>query len=179
MRQIFPNMILIAGNGRNVGKTTFARKIIGHLTESITVIGLKVSPHLHDLNNDLKLINKTSDYVIAEEKGLSSKDSSLMLQAGAKKVFLIMAKQDFLEEAFSLIAHELKDSALIVESGGLSEIVEPGLFFFIVNPEEHIKKEQYLRHDPIMVKNGKSGFDFDPKWLIYMDSKFSVIRKEK
>lgn len=179
MRQIFPNMILIAGNGRNVGKTTFARKIIGHLTESITVIGLKVTPHLHNLNSDLKIICETSDYVIAEERGLNNKDSSLMLQAGAKKVFLIMAKQDFLEEAFSLIALELTNSAVIVESGGLSEIIDPGLFFFIVNPGEQIMKEQYLRHKPIMVKNENSGFDFDPKWLLYQDGKFSVSREEK
>ncbi len=179
MRLKYPNMILIAGNGRNVGKTTFARKIISHLSESNTVIGLKVSPHLHDLNEDLELILKTSDYLITREKGRSRKDSSLMLQAGAKKVFLIMAKQDFLEEAFSMIARELQDHVVIAESGGLSELIKPGIFFFITKPEEKIIKEHYLKYGPIMVNNENSGFDFDPKWLSHKDGQFSIIPEEK
>lgn len=179
MRPDFPNMILIAGNGRNVGKTTFARKLIHHLSESNTVIGLKVSPHIHDLNKDLDLIYLSTDYVIAQEKGQSKKDSSLMLQAGAKKVYLIMAKQDFLKEAFSLMADELRNHVVIAESGGLSELIKPGLFFFITNTNEKIIKEHYLKYKPIMVKNEISGFDFDPKWLSHTGGQFSIIRKEK
>ena len=69
MKWHIPNMILIAGNGRNVGKTTFASNIIRHLSASTTVIGIKVSPHIHDLNEDLVVIQKTDDFVVAEERG--------------------------------------------------------------------------------------------------------------
>ncbi len=87
-----PKLILITGNGRNVGKTSFATEIIRHLSESIDIIGIKVSPHIHDLNEDLEIICKTQNFIVAEEKGRSKKDSSLLLQAGAKRVFFIMAE---------------------------------------------------------------------------------------
>ena len=77
-------MILIAGNGRNVGKTTFATEVIRHLSKSNTVIGIKISPHIHGINEGLVVIHKTNDFVVVEERGHNKKDSSLLLQAGAK-----------------------------------------------------------------------------------------------
>jgi len=172
-------MILIAGNGRNVGKTTFASNIIRHLSESTTVIGIKVSPHIHDLNEDLDVINKTNDFVVAEERGHSMKDSSLLLQAGAKKVYFIMAKQEFLEKAFALIADQLDHDAVVAESGGLSELLTPGIFFFIRDPKDQIIKEHCLKYKPIVVNNGDSGFDFKPERLSFSNKLFTLSPKEK
>ncbi len=172
-------MILIAGNGRNVGKTTFASNIIRHLSERTTVIGIKVSPHIHDLNEDLVLISKTGDFLVAEERGHSLKDSSLLLQAGAKKVYLIMAKQKDLGEAFSLIADQLEGGVVVAESGGLSELLTPGIFFFIRDPKDQIIKKHYLKYKPIIVNNGDSGFDFEPEWLSFSNKLFTLSPKEK
>lgn len=156
-----PNMILIAGDGRNVGKTTFARDIIRHLSEKAEITGIKTSPHFHKLSEDLDIIHWNSDYVVAEEKGRSRKDSSLLLQAGAKRVFFIMAKQEYLEEAFSLISGMLDHHIIIAESGGLNELIEPAVFFFVRNKQESVKKEQYLKFNPYMVTNSDQGFDFE------------------
>jgi len=161
MRWNLPNMILIAGNGRNVGKTTFALLIIRHLSKYGDVTGLKTSPHMHDLSEDLEVITRTSNYMVAEEKGTSKKDSSLMLQAGAKRVFFIMAKDEFLEQAFSVIAKKLDGTMVVAESGGLRKLITPAYFFFVKHPGDQINKKHYLKHDPIMVNNGDPGFDFE------------------
>ena len=179
MKWNLPNMILIAGNGRNVGKTTFATNIIRHLSESTTVIGIKVSPHIHDLNEDLVIIRKTHDFVVAEERGHSMKDSSLLLQAGARKVYFIMAKQKDLGEAFSLITDQLEGDVVVAESGGLSELLTPGIFFFISSPKDQIIKKHYLKYKPIVVINGDSGFDFEPEWLSFSNKLFTLSPREK
>lgn len=173
-----PHMILITGNGRNVGKTTFAINIIRHLSESKDVIGIKVSPHIHDLNEGLEIICKTQNFIVAEEKGLNNKDSSLLLQAGAKRVYFIMAKQEDLEQAFSVIAEKLKDHIVVVESGGLSELITPGVFFFVLKPDEQITKKHYLKYNPIMVVNGDLGFDFNPERFIYSKGRISLSSSE-
>jgi hypothetical protein len=167
MRWNLPNMILLAGNGRNVGKTTFALLIIRHLSKYGEVFGLKTSPHMHDLNEDLEVLIRTSDYVVAEEKGQSKKDSSLMLQAGAKKVFFIMAKDEFLEQAFSVITKKLEGTIVVAESGGLSPLIKPGIFFFVKHPKDQIIKKHYLEYKPIMVNNDDPGFDFKVERLSF------------
>lgn len=173
-----PHMILITGNGRNVGKTTFAINIIRHLSERKDVIGIKVSPHIHELNEGLEIICKTQKFMVAEEKGMNNKDSSLLLQAGAKRVFFIMARQEDLEQAFSVIAEKLKDHIVVVESGGLSELITPGIFFFVKKPDDQITKKHYLKYKPIMVVNGDLGFDFSPERLIYSNRCISLSSSE-
>ena len=174
MKWILPNMILIAGDGRNVGKTTFAVHIIRHLSEKNEVTGIKISPHIHDTNEDLDVICRSADFIVAEEIGFSRKDSSLFLQAGAKRVFLIMAGQEFLERAFSVIAGALDTGIVVTESGGLIDLVEPGIFFFVRNQTVHITKEHYLKYKPVMVTNSDQGFDFKVESLSYRNNHIKV-----
>lgn len=171
-------MVLIAGNGRNVGKTTFAKKIIHHLSERTGVIGIKVSPHIHNLNDDLELIYRTPDFIVAEEKGRSMKDSSLMLQAGAKKVYFIMTNDEFLEQAFSIIASRLDHDIVVAESGGLIELITPGIFFFVRKKNDQITKDHYLKYQPIMVNNGDLGFDFEVERLSYRNKHITISQVE-
>jgi hypothetical protein len=178
MQWILPNMILIAGDGRNVGKTTFALHLIRHLSENNEVTGLKVSPHIHDTNEDLDVIYRSADFIVAEEKGLSRKDSSLLLQAGAKRVFLIMAGQEFLESAFSVIAGALESGIVVAESGGLIDLVAPGIFFFVRNQKVQIAKEHYLKYKPIIVTNSDHGFDFEVNNLSYRNGYIKVTGVE-
>ncbi len=173
-----PNMVLIAGDGRNVGKTTFAIKIIRHLSKRKGVIGIKVSPHIHNLNDDLKLIYRTPDFMVAEETARSMKDSSLLLQAGAEKVYFIMAKDEFLEQAFSIIASRLDHDIVVAESGGLIELITPGIFFFVRKKNDQITKQHYLKYQPIMVKNGDLGFDFEVERLSYRNKHITISQVE-
>lgn len=156
----YPNILLVAGDGRNVGKTYFACKCIEHLSKSSEVIGVKITPHFHDFIEKGSLII-TDDFVIIAEKKINKKDSSLMLQAGASKVYFVMCKREKLAEAFDYLSTLLRDNIVVVESGGLHEIIKPGLFFFMKNKDKEISKTDYLKFNPIIINNTGNEIDFD------------------
>ncbi len=173
-KQIMDNMILIAGNGRNVGKTYLACEIIKHLSLSSRVVGIKISPHFHDVSAGSSVLYENERFIIVYENATTMKDSSLMLHSGAKKVFFIMGEQEHLEEALSLISNELEDHAIVCESGGLAEMVRPGLFLFVKSKDEHIQKMHLLEHVPIIVNNDHVSFDFDLKRIGYRDNQITL-----
>lgn len=177
-KQIMGNMILIAGNGRNVGKTFLSCEIIRQLALSTNVIGIKISPHFHELATDNSILHRNNHFTIVDEKTISTKDSSLMLQAGAKRVFFIMAEQENLSEAFSFIRQELEGHAIVCESGGLCEVVHPGLFLFVKAGEELIQKQHLLEYAPIVVSNVHKVFDFNIKSIGYKENQISFNLKE-
>lgn len=168
-----PNLILIAGNGRNVGKTYLACKIIQHLSKKENIIGLKISPHFHSFNES-DVIFKNKNFVIVDEKQINSKDSSLMLQAGAKKVFFVMAKQEHLHKAFKYLQKILSLNFIICESGGLQEFVTPGLHFFVKKVGEKIVKTNLLEYSPIIINNEGKSFDFDIQNIELQNNKFNL-----
>ncbi len=172
----FPNMILIAGDGRNVGKTTFTSQIIGTLSARTEVIAIKTTPHKHVLTEGLEMLVQTEDYMVALEKGGHRKDSAILRQAGAAEVFVIMAEQQFLSKAFSHISAYIHGKICVAESGGLVEIVQPGVFFFIRNREGAIRKKHYLEFDPLVVRNRGMTFDFATEKLDVVNNEL-VIHK--
>lgn len=169
-----PNFLLIAGNGRNVGKTYLTCKIIQHLAKTNEVIGVKVSSHFHPIENN-KVIVENKAFVIIEETQESQKDSSLMKQAGAQKVYFIMAPQESLEQAFLYLEQLLPEKAIVCESGGLHEIINPGVFLFVNTKEKEIVKPHHLKFSPIVIVNDGVNFDFDITHLNYKNNQFSVL----
>lgn len=155
-----PHLLLIAGNGRNVGKTTLACKIIARFAGETEVTGLKITPHFHPVNKD-DIVLQTDNFLIVNETQISSKDSSLMLQAGAKQVFFVMAKREFFHEAVEQLLQLLPENVIVCESGGLHEWVNPGLFFMVKRQKEEIVKTHLLTYSPIIVNNDGQNFDFD------------------
>jgi len=96
MNQLFENILLIAGSGRNVGKTTFACKIIRAEKEK-QIYAVKITPHFHKPTPGLLEFEKGNNWIIYEETNASTKkDSSLFLQSGAKKSFLIQSEREYL-----------------------------------------------------------------------------------
>jgi hypothetical protein len=170
----YPNLLLIAGNGRNVGKTYFACRIIESLSKQFSVTGLKITSHIHEHNNDDVLI-KNKHYVILQEKQITGKDSSLLLQAGAKQVFFVMAAPEYLPEAFENLSAFLPETPIVCESGGLHEIINPGLFFFIHLKETPVKKAHHLTHNPIIVNNDGEKLTFDYTKIQLINNKFSFV----
>ncbi len=168
-----PNLLLIAGNGRNVGKTFFACSIIKQLSLISEVLGIKISSHFHPVNTEDILI-KNERFIIVEEKYNSTKDSSLFLQAGAKRVFFLMVHQQYLEEAFHHLQKYLPQHAIVCESGGLHEIINPGLFFFVNLEEKEIIKKQHLKFSPVIVTNNGKEFDFDINKIHFFNNKFEL-----
>lgn len=166
-------MLLIGGNGRNSGKTTLACKIISAFAAESEVAGLKITPHFHNFNDE-DVVLKTNHLVLIEEKQVSTKDSSLMLRAGAKKVYLVMVKQEHLHEAVEKLIEILPKSLIVCESGGLHEIVKPGLFLMVKQKEDEIVKAHLLQYNPVIVNNDGKNFDFDIQRLYYKNHQIKL-----
>lgn len=124
-------MILIAGAGQNVGKTTLACEMIKHLSEIKQVTAIKISGHRHLLTNLQKVIYKVEGLVISEELDThSQKDSSRFLQNGASISLFIQVDDNGIEEAANWIKLNI-DGQIICESGILGKVVKPGKAFFV------------------------------------------------
>lgn len=129
----YPNMMIIRGNGRNVGKTFTACRIISDLAMVHPPVAVKISSHFHPLSPVMDVICESADFVVAEERSLSGKDSSRMLQAGARRVFYIQTRKDHVLKAFRLIEPYLDpQEPVVVESGGLYDFVEPSVLVQIM-----------------------------------------------
>jgi len=174
-----PNILLIAGTGRNAGKTMLACEIIRHLSKTADVIGVKISSHFHPVESGQKIVANPAYYHIIEETLHTSKDSSRMLQAGAKKVFYIQAKQDNLEEAFNTISAELSCCPVICESGGLHRYIKPGLFLFVRGEEIPENKKAMSDYDPVIVSFNNSIANVDVGDIYFYNNRICYTSQTK
>lgn len=128
------NLILIAGTGRNSGKTSLTEYLIPKLHPT-SVTAIKISSHFHSIANDDKILEINKNYVIVEEeRNNTGKDSARMLAVGAKKVYYIQANDEGLTAAFDFVykltpAHH----TIICESGALYKYIKPGIFVLMKN----------------------------------------------
>lgn len=156
-----PNMLLISGNGRNVGKTTLACRIITHLAKKESVTAIKISSHFHPYDQNDVLFSGNG-FVALKEHKQTTKDSSRMLQAGAKTVFFIMVQQEKLADVFDKLTDHLPDRHPIVcESGGIGEVADPGAFLFVNFKDREIEKKHLLKFNPTRVENDGTDFNID------------------
>lgn len=159
-------LILIAGTGRNVGKTTLACMLIEQSSKNNKVIGLKISPHIHSQNKNAELVFENNHYSIFQESDAqTTKDSSRMLSAGAKQVFYIQSEDEFIGEAFEKLCKEIDDeSAIVCESGGLRNFVIPSVFLICNKKGNTVFKEKHQtiipKADQILQFNNPD-FDFE------------------
>jgi len=177
---LVPNMLLIAGAGQNVGKTSFAVAAIYYLKSlGYKVYGLKITPHFHDVSLPY-LIIKNDNFQISLEKDKSGiKDSSRMLNAGADEVFFVQTKtDDAISFAFDFVNRMANDNIVwICESGGLRNFVKPGLFLYFKlkgeNPQKKSAKQLMPLADRIVEFDGED-FDFEVEKIMIVDNKFKI-----
>ncbi|MCF8233420.1 MAG: hypothetical protein K9G67_00780 [Bacteroidales bacterium] len=167
----FPNILLVAGSGRNVGKTSVVERLI-HGFKDHGIIALKVSPHFHALRGDEEFIVRKNEYNIIEENTTgSTKDSSRFLRAGAQKVFFIQALGKNLEEAFNRTFDLLPEhAALIVESGGLRDYIKPGLFIYVKGKQNDNKPADYSSKADVITNLS----DFDTNRITWTGKEWKV-----
>jgi hypothetical protein len=173
------NIILLAGNGQNVGKTLFACQLIASLKSKFDVVGIKICPHFHKLPADTNFIKKTDDYqIIKEHKQEGTKDSNRLFDAGAKEVYYIQAKDDQLEEVISFLDGMISSTKpVIIESGGLRNILEPGLFLMIENKNNKKLKPKtidYRKLADVNIEFDGDKFNFDPKSIEFSNHKWVI-----
>lgn len=166
-KEIYPERILLlSGNGQNVGKTTFACQAIQHLKkQDQKVYALKISPHFHT-ETPPNCIYQDDRYILSLEKDPNTgKDSSRYLAAGAHESFILQVKDECLEEAiyytFSMIPKEV---FVIIESGAFRHLFKPSIFLFLMKDRKDALKKSALEFpalaDKMIIFDGQ-GFDMD------------------
>jgi len=174
-------ILLIGGATRNVGKTTFTCSIIKNMSKQHNIIGLKIKTIYEDDNffhgkdrNPLK-----GNYIIIEEHDKTgNEDSMKMLKAGAKKVFRIKAKNNYLKDAFNEFLKQISNNNFIIcESNSLRSVVEPTIFLMIKHKNKNdikpsAKKLEHLANKIIFTDKKKHDFNYkninikNDKWVI-------------
>ncbi len=127
-----PQLILIAGSGRNAGKTGLCCRIISALAKTNSVAALKISNHLFSENSfHGHHTNTTPIFKETDTKG--NKDSMRFLQADATDSWFLQTKDESLLSVFQQVLPDIgQDQLLVCESNALIRWVQPGLFIGIV-----------------------------------------------
>jgi hypothetical protein len=163
---MIPRLLLIAGNGRNSGKTFFACSVISNLCKEVKIIAVKISPHSYAANAKDTIIPGV--FSVTEEKSvLSGKDSSRMLGSGAIQSFFITSDDSHLDSAVELLKKlAVSGSYIVCESGGLSSLIKPGLFVIVNRNDNRVIKDnlkEYLENEHTLVTFNGEEFNPDPR----------------
>ena len=144
-KNIYSNLLIIAGTGTKSGKTTMACRIIDQFRD-LAPVAIKVSPHFHTASRGLIALEEGPGYAVYEETNSdTSKDTARMLKAGAAKVYLMLIWDSNLEKVFRKVIDKVPSGTpVICESPALRNYFEPGLF--ILMSSETTVKRQDLRY---------------------------------
>lgn len=147
----YPNILIVSGTGRNTGKTTLVCSIIKKFSKEQEIVAVKITPHFYDFTPENALVINDR-FVISEEKNVeSTKDSSLMLKSGAKKVYFIQVFDNNLEEAFNKLLNLIDENSLIIcESARLRKHIKPGVFVLMNNKETFEKNSDLAQYADIV-----------------------------
>lgn len=171
MKAYWPNMINIFGTGRNVGKTTFACRLIQHLSTETDVCALKISPHFHHTENTNGIVYKDSNIIISiEEISDNNKDTSRMLKAGAVNVFFMQCKDDFLGQAIEIIQDKIsKYNPIVCESAAIQNIIKPG-YSIKISSAEHTKIKNDKYFSDLHIEFDNNNFTINPEDFYFEDT---------
>jgi molybdopterin-guanine dinucleotide biosynthesis protein A len=174
-----PQVLMIAGTGRNVGKTTLACRLITQTAKDFAVTAIKISPHMHQQEQPGEVLAETSDYLLLREcGGNSSKDSARMLAAGATEVFYLQLRHRHLTTEFlKFLQHLPSSQPIIIESGALLQVARPGLFVLVKNKNGPAEKPgiDSLCYPPDVVVNFENGeFDVDTDRIRFTGEKWRI-----
>lgn len=179
----YPHMLLIGSSARNIGKTRLATSIIQRNRSDIDIIGLKVTtieeksqtcPHGNDECGVCSEIE--GDFLIREEKdGSLEKDTSLLLKAGAKKVFWLLVLEDKLQKGAQALKDVIpEDSVIVAESNRFRLAVQPGFFLMLINPLKKIKESaaRVQKFADLIIETDGKKFDYDIDNIRYVKSQW-------
>lgn len=180
------NILIIGSTGRNNGKTEFACRLIGNLSEKREVIGVKITTIKEDGGKCPRgekgcgiCGTLTQPYdLITETCRDSGKDTARMLNAGAKKVYWLRVHKRYLKEGINELLKNIPENTVVVCESNSSRLeLEPGLFLVIRNPHENTIKqscaEVYHFADKIIYFNGR-GWDFEPAKIDFRNGRWAM-----
>ena len=158
------NLLIVAGAGRNVGKTEFVCRLIAQISRQIDIYGLKVSaihPDEAIYHGDHATQTFTTN-LFEERRSDLDKDTSHMLRAGAKQVYYLQGDDEQIRTGFQEFQSRIPLSAPVVcESSSLWKYVQPGLLVLIKSTTVETKPRalEIAEHASLIVESdGLSGF---------------------
>lgn len=135
MNNSYQNILLVAGTGRKIGKTSLICRIIKKYKDQHSIVALKITPHIHvtqDTGTDYALY-LSHDFKIFKEEADSPKDSGRFFKAGANEVIYVESQPKTVAEAFhKALSFIPKNTAIVCESGSLFNYIVPGVFVMVV-----------------------------------------------
>jgi hypothetical protein len=182
--EICDRLILIGSTGRNSGKTYLAEKLIRRFNGTPLTV-LKITGV--DIRNGTcprggqgcGACTLDGDFCLVEELSTGgTKDTSLLLAAGAKRVFWLRCLRFALGSGFAAFLERLDGGGpIICESNSLREAVTPAFFIMIRDPsgkeikpsaKKVLEKADFILQSPISEENfeellkalSKKGFNF-------------------
>jgi hypothetical protein len=141
-----------------VGKTSLACRIIHKLAGTHKLTAVKISPHFHKVDYPDALFEQPGAYSLYRENNKDrDKDSSKMLAAGADPVYYVQANDIHLSDAWKKLSELIgEDEAVVIESGGLKDLLDPGLSITVTNQESGDRKKQRMSGgEQVETRSGK------------------------
>jgi len=138
-------MLLVGGAGRNSGKTKFSCSLIERFSRRFPLVGLKVTairegggPCPRGRDDCGVCTSLSGDWEITQEHGQPpAKDTSLMLAAGAERVYWLRVMRRRLAEGTAALIERIgAGTVCICESNSLRRVVEPGLFIIVKRKDD-------------------------------------------
>ena len=134
---------------------------------------------MHQQEEPGEVLAETNDYLLLRERGSNStKDSGRMLAAGATEVFYLQLRhRNLTTEFLKFLQHLPSSQPVIIESGALLELAQPGLFVLVKNKNVPAIKPglDSLGHPPDVVLNFENNeFDFDPGRISFTGEKWMI-----
>ncbi len=177
MLPLYPQILLVSGSTRNVGKTTLTCRLIKRNADQ-QVVAVKVSPHWHPQPDDAEEVYRDDDLLIIRENNpTGSKDSSRMLRCGAGQVFYV---QNRIDERLPGVFQMILDIAghqhpFIFESAALGKYIQPAAHFHVTRPPQKGDKLRpgNVPSDHILHFDGES-FDFDISRIVWKDNTWQI-----
>ena len=181
-------MLMIGAAGRNAGKTEFACGVVRAFAGRIDLVGLKVTTirERHGTcprgGEGCGACALDGRYDIAEETdGASSKDTSRLLAAGARRVFWLRVLRPHLAEGMQALLDRVgRDTVIVGESNSLRTVVKPGLFLLLRDSASTATKESAAAVEAYAdrtVRFDGAGFDTRVEDIDLVDREW-VLREE-
>jgi hypothetical protein len=182
----WPGMLLVGGAGRNSGKTTFSCSLIKRFCARHELVALKVTvireaggpcPRGNDSCGVCSSLS--GSYEITEEHGdPPGKDTSLMVAAGAQRVYWMRVMREHLAEGVSALLERVgPDAMCICESNSLRHAVEPSVFVIVKSRSSSTFKRsaREVLHlaDRVVLSEG-GGFDLSSAELEFQGGAWSL-----
>jgi len=149
-----PNLIIIGGSSRNVGKTSLCLDLISRYAQDLEITGLKISTikpddAIHHGTHDITL-NGRNYRILEEQQTGGNKDTARMLKAGAKRAFYIESLEEHMGEAFAGFREIYETTGPIIsESRSLRNLAIPSLFILIKHYDPALIKPDFYDYEAL------------------------------